>query len=141
MLMSLATSQRNPLLKPRRTVGLSLVWLGLYALLVFGLAVLFYGFLLSQMWLVPLLAEIVLIKSSWTSSSYWKGLLARFAGLATGNALAYFFYVIPVIYEGKERWPEEALWAYVIVAVQTVVAAAALVASRRLLRKKPVATS
>jgi len=111
--------------------------------LVFGLAVLSYKLklLLNQMWLVPLLAEVVLIKSAWTTGPFWKGLVARFAGLTIGNTLNYFLFVIPVIYEGKQPWGEEKVWAYVTVAVQTVVAAGALVASRRLLRKNPVATS
>jgi hypothetical protein len=134
--MNQATSQRNPRLKPRRAVGLSLVWLGVYTLLVLGLAVLFYRFLLNKMWLVPVLAEIALIKSPWTTSSYWKGLVARFAGIANGNTLAHFLYVIPVIYEGKETWSEEALWAYVIVGAQTAVAAVALFTTRALVRKK-----
>jgi hypothetical protein len=122
-------------------LGAALIWLAVYALLVFGLAALFYKLLLNKMWLVPLLAEVVLIKSAWTTGSFWKGLVGRFVGLTIGNTLAYFLYVIPVIYEGKEPWSEEALWAYIIVAVQTAVAAAALVAIRRLLRKKLVATS
>jgi hypothetical protein len=122
-------------------LGAALIWLAVYALLVFGLAALFYKLLLNKMWLVPLLAEVVLIKSTWTTGSFWKGLVGRFVGLTIGNTLAYFLYVIPVIYEGKEPWSEEALWAYIIVAVQTAVAAAALVAIRRLLRKKLVATS
>jgi len=117
------------------------IWLAVYALLVFGLAVLFYNLLLNKMWLVPLLAEMVLIKSTWTTGPFWKGLAARFAGLTVGNVLAYFLYIVPVIYEGKEPWSEEALWAYIIVAVQTAVAALTLLASRRLLRKKQVATS
>lgn len=122
-------------------MGASLVWLAIYTLLVFGLAVLFYGWLLNKMWLVPVLAEIVLIKSAWTTGPFWKGLAARFAGLTIGNVLAYFLYIIPVIYEGKEPWSEEALWAYIIVAVQTAAAAVALLVSRRLLRKKQAATS
>jgi hypothetical protein len=130
--MNLATSQNNPPPKPRR----ALLWCAVYTLLVFGLAVLFYRLLLNKMWVVPVFAEIVLIKSVWTTTSFWKGLVVRFAGLTIGNALAHFFYVIPVIYEGMQPWSEEALWAYIIVAVQTVVAAVALLASRCLLRKK-----
>lgn len=139
--MNLATSQNNPPHESHKMLGAALIWLAVYALLVFGLAALFYKLLLNKMWLVPLLAEVVLIKSAWTTGSFWKGLVGRFVGLTIGNTLAYFLYVIPVIYEGKEPWSEEALWAYIIVAVQTAVAAAALVAIRRLLRKKLVATS
>lgn len=138
--MNLATSHNNPPHVYPKSIGTSLVWLAIYTLLVFGLAVLFYGWLLNKMWLVPVLAEIVLIKSAWTTGPFWKGLAARFAGLTIGNVLAYFFYIIPVIYEGKEPWSEEALWAYIIVAVQTAVAAVALLASRRLFRKKQVVT-
>lgn len=127
--MNLATSHNNPPRVSPKT-GAAVIWLAVYALLVFGLAVLFYKLLLNKMWLVPLLAEIVLIKSAWTTLPFWKGLAARLAGLVIGNGLAYFLYVIPVIYEGKEPWSEESLWAYIIVAVQTVVAAIALLASR-----------
>ena len=130
--MNLATSPNIPPAKPRR----ALVRCAVYTLLVFGLAVLFYRLLVNKMWLVPMLAEIVLIKSVWTTSSFWTGLAVRFAGLTIGNALAHFIYVIPVIYEGKQPWSEEALWAYIIVAVQTVVAAVALLASQSLLRKR-----
>lgn len=139
--MNLATSHNNPPHVSPKSMGASLVWLAIYTLLVFGLAVLFYGWLLNKMWLVPVLAEIVLIKSAWTTGPFWKGLAARFAGLTIGNVLAYFLYIIPVIYEGKEPWSEEALWAYIIVAVQTAAAAVALLVSRRLLRKKQAATS
>jgi xanthine/uracil permease len=116
-------------------------WLVAYGLIAAGLGALLYKFLFATMLLVPLVAETVLVKSLWTTSSYWKGIVARFTGLVIANVLTYFLYVIPVIYEGKEPWSEEALWAYVVVGVQTVVAAIALLASRRLLRKKPVATS
>jgi len=141
MLMTPAASQSNPTHQRPKRAGLAVVWLAIYSLAVFGLAVLFYRFLLNTMWLVPVLAEVILIKGAWTVGPFWKGLIARFAGLTIGNVLAYFLYVIPVIYEGKEPWSEEALWAYITVAVQTAIAAVALVASRRLLRKKPVATS
>ena len=139
--MNLATSHNNPPPVSPKTSGAAVIWLAVYALFVFGLAVLFYNLLLNNMWLVPLLAEVGLIKSAWTTGPFWKGMAARFAGLVAGNALAYFLYIIPVIYEGKEPWSEESLWAYIIVAVQTAVAALALLASRRLLRKKQVATS
>jgi H+/Cl- antiporter ClcA len=120
-------------------MGVGLGWLVVYVLVAAGLGALLYKHLFTTMLLVPLVAESVLIKSPWTTSAYWKGVVARFAGLAIANALTYFLYVIPVIYEGKEPWSEEALWAYVVVGVQTVVAAIALLASRRLTRKKPIA--
>jgi hypothetical protein len=139
--MNPAASQSSPTLPYLKISGLAIIWFGIYALAVFGLAVLFYRFLLNQMWLVPLLAEIILIKSAWTVGPFWRGLAARFVGLVIGNTLAHFLYVIPVIYEGKEPWSEEAVWAYVIVAAQTSVAAVVLFIIRRLLRKKQPATS
>src|SRR4051794_2641635 len=102
--MNLATSHNDPPHVSPRTIGAAVIWLAVYALLVFGLSVLFYGLLLNKMWLVPLVAEVVLIKSAWTTGPFWKGLAARFAGLTIGSVLEYFFYIIPVIYEGKEPW-------------------------------------
>lgn len=139
--MNQETSCRSLPNLPPRTIGASLGWLVAYVLVAAGLGALLYKFLFATMLLVPLVAETVLVKSLWTTSSYWKGIIARFAGLVIANVFIYFLYVIPVIYEGKEPWSEEALWAYVVVGVQTVVAAIALLASRRLLRKKSVAAS
>ncbi|MGA3163915.1 MAG: hypothetical protein ABSD77_06960 [Verrucomicrobiota bacterium] len=117
-------------------MGLAIIWFGIYTLAVFGLAILFYRLLLNKMWLVPMLAEIVLIKSMSTTSPLWKGLVVRFAGITIGNMLAYFLYIVPVIYHGKEPWSEEVLWIYIAVAVQTSVAVIAQLVSRCLLQKK-----
>src|SRR5437773_11647285 len=91
-LMSLATSQNNPPPKPRRAVGIALAWLAAYALAVFGLRVLTYRLHLNQMWLVPVLADIVVIKSVWTTSSSSHGVVGRLVGLAVGRALADLLY-------------------------------------------------
>ena len=139
--MNLENSHNNPPQESRKSFGAALIWLAVYTLLVFGLATLFYKLLLNKMWLVPLLAEVALIRNAWTTGPFWKGLLARFVGLTIGNALTHFLYVIPVIYEGDAPWSEEALWGYIIVTVQTAVAAGAYAAIRRLLGRKRVGTS
>jgi len=133
--MNPASSQNKPAPQHLKISAAAIVKLGLHSLAVFGLAVLFYRLLLNKMWLVPLLAEIVIAKSVWTIGPLWRGLIARSAGIVIGNALAYFLYIIPVIYKGNDPWSEEALWAYIVVGVQTVVAAIVLITTRVLTRK------
>jgi hypothetical protein len=103
-----------------------------YALAVFGLSVVCHRFHLDEVIVVPLVAELLLIKSNWTNCSFWKGLAGRLAGLALGNSLAYHLYLVPLIYRGAEPWPEEATWGYLCCALQTLVAAVAFSIARRL---------
>lgn len=125
--------------RPKRLVS-AVVTLGGYIIAAFGLRIFLYCFHLNVMLLVPLMAELVLIKSVWTTMAFWKGVIARCIGLTFVEALTYYLYLIPVVYQGKEPWSEEALVAYVNVTVQTAVAAAALLASRKLTRCKSCST-
>ena len=134
--MNLEYSQRSPRHQLLRRLGLGSGWLAAYVLSAAALGALLYEFLFATVLLVPVVAEFVIIKSPWTISSFWKGVSVRFAGLAIANLLTYFCYVVPVVYAGGQPWSEEALWAYVVVAVQTVVAAIVLLAVRATIGRK-----
>src|SRR5437867_95033 len=88
----------------------SVVVLAGYILAVAGLKVLAYRWRVNELFLVPLGAELVLLKSVWTTCSFGRGLLARSVGLALGNTLAHRFYVLPAIYHNQEPWPDEFDW-------------------------------
>ena len=104
----------------------------LYVASILGLRVLCHRWHWNEVLIVPLLAELILLPTPWTRVTCWKALLGRLLGLSLGNALFYRLYLIPVVYQGQDPWPEESLWLCVITAGQTIVAALALLASRKM---------
>lgn len=134
--MNPETFPQNPFNLSPKAIGVGLGWLATYTLLAAVLEVLLYKFTLVPMFVVPLFAEGVLVKSIWTACSFWCGLLARFLGLIAASILVHNIYVIPVIYEGGEPWPEEYAWAGLVLVGQTAVAAVVQLVVRKLLRSR-----
>lgn len=134
--MNPETFPKNPFNLSPKAIGVGLGWLAGYAMLAAALGVLLYKFTLVPVFVVPVLAEGVLVKSIWTTCSFWWGLLARSMALTVSHILEHNLYVIPVIYEGGQPWPEEYAWAGLVLAGQTVVAAVVLLVVRKLLRSR-----
>jgi hypothetical protein len=96
----------------------------------------------APFWIPPLLAEVSLLGSKFWNWPYWKGLVARVGSLLLACLIQHYAYAIPVAYRGHEGDAfEEVIWDGFMIVTQTVVAAVALLASRRLLQKKQVTTS
>jgi len=106
-----------------------------YVLVVAVLRILAYRWRVNEMFLVPLGAELVLVKSGWTTTTFAGGWFVRGLGLALGNALAHRFYLIPAIYQEHEPWPEEFDWLCIGIAVQVMAVAVPFWIHRRIERR------
>ena len=134
--MNPAPSTNLPRRRPGSTKpGLALRWVA-YVLVVAGLRVLAYRWSVNEMFLVPLGAELVLVKSAWTTTTFAGGWFVRGLGLALGNALAHRCYLIPAIYHDHEPWPEEFDWLCIGIAVQVMAVTVPFWIHRRIERRQ-----
>jgi len=139
--MNQATSPKN---QTSRFLEFS-VRLGGYSAIVALTEILLRRFAVTSyalLWLPPLLAEAALLGGQLRGWPYWKGFIGRAICLVAACVIQHYAYARPVAYRGHEADAfEEVVWDGFMIVCQTGVAALALLASRRLLRKKQQSTS
>ncbi len=105
--------------------------LGSYTLAIFGLSSLFHLSYVDSwpLWIVPMLSELFLIGTEWTTARFAKAIGSRFIGIVAGSALAYFLYVLPFVGD-DQPYRDDFAQAMIFAALQVPFAAAAWLIDR-----------
>ena len=67
----------------------------------------------------PLVAEALLWKVA-RRQRIWRAVISRVLAAACAQLIAYWFYVLPVVYQGEQAWSEESVWSAATAGAQAV---------------------